>query len=175
MHIIRINNDLRYNWHVFTKDGQPETFDNVLSFQIRLRQTTQKRGFTPYHTIEDNIIKITFLAKDQQLIGEYDIFLHYTKPDASIPGGIATYSRDLPRAFELKENSEGISEEYEFDISTIILKGSDGLTPHIGENGNWHIGDQDTGVRATGNAVINVVNELPDQGTPGEFYATFED
>ena len=30
------------------------------------------------------------------------------------------------------------------------LKGSDGLTPFIGENGNWWIGETDTGVCATG-------------------------
>lgn len=29
-------------------------------------------------------------------------------------------------------------------------KGQDGLTPHIGENGNWWIGDKDTGVPAVG-------------------------
>lgn len=27
-------------------------------------------------------------------------------------------------------------------------KGDDGITPHIGENGNWFIGDEDTGVKA---------------------------
>ena len=30
------------------------------------------------------------------------------------------------------------------------LKGTDGTTPHIGENGNWYIGDTDTGVSAGG-------------------------
>ena len=30
------------------------------------------------------------------------------------------------------------------------LKGTDGITPHIGENGNWYIGDTDTGVSAEG-------------------------
>lgn len=28
--------------------------------------------------------------------------------------------------------------------------GKDGITPHIGENGNWFIGDEDTGVKAQG-------------------------
>lgn len=28
--------------------------------------------------------------------------------------------------------------------------GADGITPHIGENGNWFIGDEDTGVKAKG-------------------------
>ena len=30
------------------------------------------------------------------------------------------------------------------------LKGTDGTTPHIGANGNWYIGDTDTGVKAAG-------------------------
>lgn len=30
------------------------------------------------------------------------------------------------------------------------LKGEDGITPHIGDNGNWYIGDTDTGVNAEG-------------------------
>lgn len=31
------------------------------------------------------------------------------------------------------------------------IDGKDGITPHVGENGNWYIGDTDTGVRAQGN------------------------
>lgn len=30
------------------------------------------------------------------------------------------------------------------------LKGTDGTTPHIGDNGNWYIGNTDTGVKAAG-------------------------
>ncbi len=30
------------------------------------------------------------------------------------------------------------------------IMGKDGITPHIGENGNWWIGDKDTGIAATG-------------------------
>lgn len=28
--------------------------------------------------------------------------------------------------------------------------GADGITPHIGTNGRWYIGDEDTGVKAEG-------------------------
>lgn len=28
--------------------------------------------------------------------------------------------------------------------------GADGITPHIGANGNWYIGETDTGVKAKG-------------------------
>ena len=38
--------------------------------------------------------------------------------------------------------------------------GTDGITPHIGENGNWFIGEDDTGVPATGPA--------GNQGLPGK-------
>jgi hypothetical protein len=38
--------------------------------------------------------------------------------------------------------------EHSFDL----LNGSNGLTPFIGENGNWWIGDEDTGVKAEGSA-----------------------
>ena len=37
--------------------------------------------------------------------------------------------------------------------------GADGITPHVGSNGNWFIGDNDTGIPATGPA--------GDQGLPG--------
>lgn len=33
---------------------------------------------------------------------------------------------------------------------TGTLKGTDGTTPHIGDNGNWYIGDTDTEVKAAG-------------------------
>lgn len=36
------------------------------------------------------------------------------------------------------------------------LGGADGLTPHIGENGNWFIGDEDTNVQAAGQTVTTV-------------------
>ena len=42
-------------------------------------------------------------------------------------------------------------------------KGEDGLTPYIGDNGNWWIGDQDTGIRATGPQ-----GDQGDQGDKGD-------
>lgn len=35
--------------------------------------------------------------------------------------------------------------------------GTDGLSPHIGENGNWWIGDKDTGIQATDNTKYTVI------------------
>lgn len=36
------------------------------------------------------------------------------------------------------------------------LKGTDGITPHIGSNGNWYLGDTDTGVSAGGGTAAAV-------------------
>lgn len=33
---------------------------------------------------------------------------------------------------------------------TTVVPGEDGITPHIGENGNWYLGNTDTGVKAAG-------------------------
>ena len=46
------------------------------------------------------------------------------------------------------------------------VKGEDGITPHIGGNGNWWIGDEDTGVNSSGaSVVVNV--ELADWVSDG--------
>ena len=44
--------------------------------------------------------------------------------------------------------------------------GTDGTTPHIGENGNWYIGDTDTGVSAGGASYIFKVTVVEGTGGP---------
>lgn len=44
------------------------------------------------------------------------------------------------------------------------IKGSDGITPHIGDNGNWFIGDTDTGKPSRGEDGVKTVNGMtPDE------------
>lgn len=47
----------------------------------------------------------------------------------------------------------------------VNAKGDDGLTPHIGENGNWFIGETDTGVKAKGDDGLT-----PHIGENGNWY-----
>ena len=42
-------------------------------------------------------------------------------------------------------------------------KGADGITPHIGENGNWYLGDTDTGKPSRGEK-----GEKGDKGANGK-------
>ena len=46
------------------------------------------------------------------------------------------------------------------------VPGSDGITPHVGENGNWYIGEDDTGIPATGPAGGQGLPGVP--GEPGQ-------
>ena len=47
--------------------------------------------------------------------------------------------------------------------------GKDGITPHIGENGNWFIGEEDTGVRAIGMSAYEVACIAGFEGTEEEW------
>lgn len=51
------------------------------------------------------------------------------------------------------------------DDTGIAATGDDGITPHIGGNGNWYVGDVDTGVKATGDNGIT-----PHIGANGNWY-----
>jgi hypothetical protein len=51
------------------------------------------------------------------------------------------------------------------DDTGIAATGDDGITPHIGGNGNWYVGDTDTGVKATGDNGIT-----PHIGVNGNWY-----
>ena len=64
-------------------------------------------------------------------------------------------------SIELK-SSEGLIDTYVINYSDgskfefVVSNGADGLTPYIGENGNWWIGEQDTGVLADWEKANNV-------------------
>ena len=50
-------------------------------------------------------------------------------------------------------------------IEVPAIKGNDGVTPHIGENGNWYLGTTDTGVKAGGvDELAPVIVQYDEQG-----------
>ena len=48
------------------------------------------------------------------------------------------------------------------------IRGNDGISPHIGANGNWYIGDVDTGIKATGDNGAQGI--APHIGANGNWY-----
>lgn len=68
---------------------------------------------------------------------------------------------------------DGVSITHEWDGNNLIITSAsgttttdltphDGITPHIGDDGNWYIGEQDTGVSAIGGEIDwNVIKNKP--------------
>ncbi len=79
------------------------------------------------------------------------------KSGRAVPGHIAVFDD----AYGSKLRDGGYTAE------ELLGGGSGGgITPHIGENGNWYIGDTDTGVRAHGSDGIDGQHGAP--GAPGK-------
>ena len=66
-----------------------------------------------------------------------------------------TYTDDTTSTYEVYNGKDGKDGENGTDGTN----GTDGITPHIGENGNWYIGDVDTGISATGYATVPVASD----------------
>lgn len=76
----------------------------------------------------------------------------------------------IPKQDRIKPRTvEDLERMYKFErkFSQQQNNGNDGLTPFIGVNGNWWIGDEDTGVKAgfteddTADLVQQVIAALP--------------
>lgn len=73
---------------------------------------------------------------------------------------INAYYEKMEPKFGEKIKEHNTAEDSHADIRALIEEltetlnklegGGNGITPHIGENGNWYIGDEDTGVSASG-------------------------
>ena len=71
--------------------------------------------------------------------------------------------------------SQTSTNNFSEENNVLLQAGENGITPHIGENGNWFIGDNDTGVSATGlndfsNANISVGIGQPPEDCNSEYY-----
>ena len=78
------------------------------------------------------------------------------KSEVGVTGTDATKPEDKTESSETEKNDELTPPR---DGEVIIINGADGIVPNIGENGNWWIGDTDTGVSAKG--------EKGDKGSTG--------
>lgn len=74
-------------------------------------------------------------AVDAGYTGTYEEFIESLKGDS---------------AYEIAVSHGFAGTENEWLASLVGAAGRDGVSPTIGSNGNWHIGDVDTGVAATG-------------------------
>ena len=161
MNRILIGNDIFIQVAVTRMGGDPEDFTGVRSMEVVLWHMFHRSNRKPAtYAVSGNTISIRFDAPDQEEAGWYGISVAYAKPDGTSETGVRNYAVDVPFAFELIKSSDyeccpvcpaSQDEPLELCANVSLCKdGKDGLTPHIGDNGNWFIGSADTGVPAKG-------------------------
>jgi hypothetical protein len=72
-------------------------------------------------------------------------------------------------SFSIKDGKDGVNG----------ADGKDGITPHVGENGNWFIGDEDTGVAAQGadgksiSRIVSMASDTDSEGRVRKHYDVY--
>lgn len=110
---------------------------------------------------ESNVIESIELTGSTELVDTYTItFTNGSTKTFTVANGKDGENLTIV-SIELK-SSEGLIDTYVINYSDgskfefVVSNGADGLTPYIGENGNWWIGDTDTGVLADWEKANNV-------------------
>lgn len=168
---VRIGNDITLRWAIFKSDHvTPEDFSDVISAKVSIKTHDPKWELAQEFSIDGNILTINFLASEQVYLGTHDLFFTYTKPDLDIEGGIATFTVDSVGVIELVPHSK--------DLETVDDVYVEGITAGLSYDMLTEDQKQDIINRLVSSGFlvkINVVDELPNNGNPGEFYATIED
>lgn len=97
----RINNDIFIRWAIFKPDITPEDFSNATIQYVRAEAVGDGSIYDLTYKIDGHILDIQFPANKQKDIGLHNLILEYTKPDATVEGGVATYTIDYCNAFDL--------------------------------------------------------------------------
>ena len=117
----RINNDVFVRWGVFTPEGLPVDLTEVTSITVEARPQSSNGRYPMVSQVVDNFVEAYFLAKDQKVVGKYNLYLTYTIDDPNIIGGVATYTIDYCDAFELLPKSCFI--DGEDDVDPVNIQG----------------------------------------------------
>ena len=110
---------------------------------------------------ESNVIESIELTNSTGLVDTYTItFTNGSTKTFTVTNGKDGSNLTIT-SIELK-SSEGLIDTYVINYSDgskfefVVSNGADGLTPYIGDNGNWWIGETDTGVLADWEKANNV-------------------
>lgn len=117
----RINNDVFVRWGVFTPEGLPVDLTEATSITVEARPQSSNGRYPMVSEVVDNFVEAYFLAKDQKVVGKYNLYLTYTMDDPNIIGGVATYTIDYCDAFELLPKSCFI--DGEDDVDPVNIQG----------------------------------------------------
>lgn len=117
-------------------------FDDEWNGKIKTARFIQDNEHFDVILINDKC-KIPPLKKGHIKIGVFTDSMTSTYADVY-------FKTSIKDGIDIPEPPEGVYEQLITLIESGMLKGEDGLTPYIGSNNNWWIGDIDTGVLARG-------------------------
>lgn len=157
---IRVGKNIFFKITVNRLDDEPEDFTDARNVRLTVNRKYSSYQVSPLLTIRDNIIEFEFVGGGDAISGQYELHLYYEKLNEASVTGVDKFYLDFCNAFILvdltcKEDTEFESESPSINLKGVIERnkdGKDGLTPFIGDNGNWWIGNVDTGKPSRGKA-----------------------
>ena len=157
---IRVGKNIFFKLTVNRLNDEPEDFTDARNVRLTINRKYSSYQVSPPLTIRDNIVEFEFVGGGNAISGQYEVHLYYEKLNEASVTGIDKFYLDFCNAFILvdltcKEDTGFESESPSINLKGVIERnrdGKDGLTPSIGENGNWWIGDVDTGKPSRGKA-----------------------
>ena len=157
---IRVGKNIFFKITVNRLDNEPEDFTDARNVRLTVNRKYSSYQVFPLLTIRNNIIEFEFVGGGDAISGQYEFHLYYEKLNEASVTGVDKFYLDFCNAFILvdltcKEDTEFESESPSINLKGVIERnkdGKDGLTPFIGDNGNWWIGNVDTGKPSRGKA-----------------------
>lgn len=157
---IRVGKNIFFKITVNRLDNEPEDFTDARNVRLTVNRKYSSYQVSPLLTIRGNIIEFEFVGGGDAISGQYELHLYYEKLNEDSVTGVDKFYLDFCNAFILvdltcKEDTEFESESTSINLKGVIDRnkdGKDGLTPFIGDNGNWWIGNVDTGKPSRGKA-----------------------
>jgi hypothetical protein len=144
-----------YQTLIYESNGKPMTLDvNDKQIAVTAVFYSRKTGLYYYRLVDENgIIALEGCYNSGNTAASSQIILY----SGNLGLGIA----EQPCTVKIVQNDRKQLDE-KFIPDTIARKtdipdvtnGNDGVTPHIGDNGNWFIGNVDTGVKAQGDDYV---------------------
>lgn len=171
-------NDVTINWTITRCVDGSEIDEDFSVAELKVYLIIPLKKIQVEYSITGNVITV-FLAGNMQQTGYVSIEAIWCKNDKKNWSRACVnevlFFTDDPHKVDY------ICNRHDVNVKTLEVKsavfggiGHDGITPHIGDNGHWWIGELDTEIIADMGSRINVVDELPAIGIPGEFYAVFD-
>ena len=177
MKILR-GNDVLIEWTINHKLDSSITEEDFSKAELKVYLAIALKKIPAQYSVNGNVIAITIPGNVQES-GWLSIEAIWSKNERK--NWSRAMEKDVIFFVEDQQSVDYRTEKEDLKVTVVPVcsqlagnVGYDGITPHIGANGHWFIGDIDTEVMADMGSRINVVSELPATGIPGEFYALFE-